>query len=434
MPDSGNDRAGGRSRKFRRRGSSRFTLEALESRQLLTRAYPIPLGPPPNVRNVVYDRTFYTMRLEGPGVIRTRGSGSDGIDVTLLGTTQESVLTVTRRPTSPLLRSLGINSNFQNPHGTGDALPVKRLEVRTGRLGGIDAPEWLDLVGPVSPLDGSVEVIRVNAIGPNARLDIAGDLGTLQADVVLLGQGGAVDVGGNVAGEVLVRDFAIDGGQFLVGQDLGGPAGFETFRIDNGGLFFVGRDVLSEFVVRQDAQFTGGGTLSVGNDVRGPIAVGGRLSATQGGRLVVGQNLARLEVGQALEVGAGEVRVGNDLRSLLVAQDLLVSQAGLLEVGRDLTGRLAVGGDLSIDAARFLVGRDLTAATLIGGSTLITNVGLWGIGRDVTQTIRIEGDLVITPGSELFVGRDLAGISVGGSIDTSEEGGVRVGGELIDLP
>ncbi len=424
--------AAGRKGARRRREAWNLALESLEGRLLLTRAYPIPLGPPPNVKNVRFDNTAYTLRLEGPGVIRTRGGGPAGVAVTLLGTTEQSVLTVTPRQSSQLFRGLGLNVPL-NPHGSGEALPIKRLDVRTGRLGGIDSPTWVDLVGPVSPLEGMVALIRVHEFGPNARLEIDGNLGTLTADKVGLGPAGRIDVEGSLLGAFEVRDLGLAGGQFLVGQDLVGPSRIGSLEVEGGGRLFVGRDVVAGLVVEQDARLSDGGVMSVGGDIRESLHVGGQLTVAPGGSMEVGQSLGRLSVGQELEVGGGRIVVGSNLGGLVVGQDVRVTRNGLLAVGRDLTGEMRVGGGFLVEGALFEIRRDLTAATEIEGDLALTGGGNWRIGRDATQTLRIDGDLVISAGSELTVGRNSAGISVGGNIDTSGDGVLRVGGNLDGL-
>lgn len=408
-------------------------LEGLEGRVLLARSYPIPLGPPPGVKNVTFEHAVYTLRLEGPGVVRVRPGGRAGVGVTLLGTTEQSVLSVTPRQGPSILRALGFKTSTSNAHGSGDPLPITRLEIRTGRLGGIVAPEWADLVGPVSPLRGSVEIVDVNAIGPNARLEIGGDLGRLAASEIDLGSNGRIDVGGSLTGEIEVGALTLDGGALLVGQDLVGSTRIASLQMKSNGRLLVGRDVVGAFVVSQGANLSAGATLGVGNNVADRLEFQGPLTVGAGGRIEVRQDLNRMVAGQSLAVIAGEIRVGADLGSLEASQGLEIRDGGRLRVERDLSEAFVLGGSLVVDSARFEIGRDLAGATRIGGDVELAHGASWTIGRDALRTVEIEGDVRIADGSSLTVGRNAAGIAAGGDVDTSGAGVIRVGGSLEGL-
>src|SRR5206468_279160 len=137
-----------------------------------------------------------------------------------------------------------------------------------------------DLVGRVTPLFGPVTSLQLDAIGPAAQLDVAGNLGpvTVNRDVTL-GPGGHITVANDLSGPFLVNGaLTVDGGQFA-----------------------VSRDVTGAFAVSRNLSVLDGGRLTVGRNLGLAVAgaglfVGGDLILKTGGSLAVAGNLNALSV------------------------------------------------------------------------------------------------------------------------------------------
>jgi hypothetical protein len=296
------------------------------------------------------------VRLEGPGVLRVQAPGQqgEGAFINALGTTSDSVLTVERKQTRPLLASLGINRRLLNVHASGDPLPIGRIRVATGQLGGIVAPDWAELVGPVSPLQGNVRTIQLEAIGPAARIDIAGNLGSpgdgqpaLAASRIELGPDGRIQVGGSVLGSIHAGSLALDGGQLVVAQDLDGVTALGALEIGGTttqpGRLVVGRDWNGPLVVHGDATIRGG-ELTVGRDSSGGAAIQGTLRVVQGGRWAIGRNLNRsIRVQGNLDLTGGTIR--SQVISAPPGTDVMIIQTGVMPPGGD--GTVQVDGSVT---------------------------------------------------------------------------------------
>lgn len=391
-------------------------MEGLEGRLLLTRAYPFP-PIPPNVRNVIFDRAVYTVKIDGPGVLRARPSGQGSVNLDLLGTTDESVVSVTRR-------KLG-------PHAPFSTLPLNQVDVRTGRLGAILAGDAADLVGTMTPIVGGMSVIQVNAIGPEARVEMLGDLGQLTANRVNLSPGGRVQVYGNL-GSMTVGAMSLDGGMFLVDQGIVGDATIGDLLAVNGGRLAAGTDVAS-LTIAGGAMIGGGGTLAVGDDL-GTLTVGRDLAITLGGRFEVGGEVeGQIGIGGSLGMFGGQLTVGTDLGGLAVGRDAQLSQGSILLIGRDLSGPATFGNTLVVDNSFIGVGRDVVGPLTIDNNLILDNEAVIAIGRDVRRPLVVGNDLRIAGESRLLFGRNVNGVEVGGNFDTSGVGVAVVGGNLNGL-
>lgn len=408
--------AGGNRVLRRERRAAKPMMENLEGRLLLTRAYPFPTVPP-NVRNVIFDRAVYTIAIDGPGVLRARPSGQGSVNLDLLGTTDQTVVSIARR-------NLG-------PHAPFSALPLNQIDVRTGRLGALVAGNAADLVGTMSSIVGGMSVIQVNAIGPDARVEVLGDLGQLSAGSVSLGPAGRVRVAGDL-GTMTAGSVNLDGGMLLVDQSIVGDATIGELRAVNGGRLATGDDVTS-LTITGGAQISHEGTLAVGDDLGG-LEIGRDLSINLGGRLEVGGDVTgRIGVGGGLGMLGGRLTVGTDLGGLWVSRDTQVGEGGFLLVGRDLSGPVSFGNTLLVDGSFVGVGRDVIGPMTVDNDLILVNDATLAVGRDVRQPLVVGNDLVIAGDANLLIGRNVWGFEVGGNLDTSGVGVVAIGGNLNDL-
>jgi hypothetical protein len=296
---------------------------------------------------------IYTIAVNGPGFVKAHPIGRGLIGINLFGTTPASQVTVTQTRV--------------NPRFTDSRLPIGRLVVRSGQLGAFQAAGTADLQGRMSNLRGRVDTLQFNALGPTARIDVQGNLGSLVVSQgINLGETGRVHVSGDLAGSVTVgEDLVLDGGQLIVDRDVTGP-------------ITVGGDLAA----------SNGGVLVVGRDLVGPLDVGGDVALASGGTILVGRDLTTFTVDGNLNTAAGgAVRVGGDLGRLSVTGSFRGKEAGDLFVGLNLGLFQVLGGGFNqpaVDRVDVEVGKNIqgldvphgifnsfiTAGVLIdGGST-----------------------------------------------------------------
>lgn len=246
-----------------RRNRPAPACESLEGRMLLSGA-----------RAVRFGGVAYAIRLDGPGTVSALVRPGQGAEITLRGTTAESRLAIARKGASQA--------------EDGPTLPISRLNVRSGALGGISAFDGSRLNGPVASLRSSVDAVAFDAIGPEAVLDVGGDLGSLSvAEGVSLGPKGQIRVAGDLRGSFTVgEDLDLQGGRVAVDGDLGGTLDIGgDLTASRGGSLRVGGD-LNSLRVRGSVRVTEGATLGVTRKL-GTLAVD-RDVDTNGGALVVG--------------------------------------------------------------------------------------------------------------------------------------------------
>jgi hypothetical protein len=384
-------------RRIRRRLAAPLTVEPLEGRLLLSM-----YQGPTRSRPVYSNGAYYRVTLTGPGYLTVSQVGSghhQQFAINLFGTTTASDLSV-----SLMLARKG----FANNHST---LQIGQLNVSSGQLGGVEALGAADLVGPVSPLNGSVSTLQFNSIGGNAQIDVPGSLGSLSTSgAITLSPTAEIHLGG-LTGPVSLGGLTIDGGQFLIDGDLTGPFNPGDVTIEQGGRLSVGGDITG--AVGLGALTLDGGQFLVSQGVAGNFAASG-MTLQNGGLLSIGQDLGGglSDTGNLTVDSHSAVVVGHNLTGLDVTQGLTLD-GGLLVVGNDLNGPMQVGSDLSIsNSGQFVVGRDLS-----GGATIM-------------------GNLAFDSGGLFTVGRDLNGLSTGGNIQFTPSAGastITVGGGLTNL-
>lgn len=422
----------GRAAGSRRRATPAPGFDCLEGRLLLQGdTTMVPLFP--TTRMVQSGGAIYTIAVSGQGFVKAHPIGRGRIGVNLFGTTSESQVTVT------LTRA---NPRFTNSH-----LPIGRLVVRSGQLGSFLAADAADLNGSLTPLRGQVDSLQFNALGPAARIDVLGSLGSLVVSQgVNLGPAGRVHVSGNVTGPVTVGDdLVIDGSQFIFDRDVAGPISVGgNLLASNNGVLVVGRDLIGPLQVGGDVSLASGGTILVGRDLTA-LRVNGNLSTAAGGAIRVGGDLDVLSVNGMFrgkdQVQAPDLFVGLNLGLFQVlgggfnqpAVDRVV-----VEVGKNIEG---------LDVPHGIFNSFITAGVLIvGGGTQTggSNVGPDGpvaifntelrAGvqiRDLTIGGDVSSDHVRNPASRptrIVAGEDrLGNFTIGGNIDN-----FQITGTLID--
>jgi hypothetical protein len=384
-------------RRIRRRLAAPLTVEPLEGRLLLSM-----YQGPTRSRPVFSNGAYYRVSLTGPGFLTVTPVGAghhQQFSINLFGTTSASNLSV-----SLMLARKG----FANDHST---LQIGQIDVNSGQLGGVEALGAADLVGPVSPLNGSVSTLQFNAIGGNAQIDVKGGLGSLATSgAITLSPTAEIHVGG-LTGPVSLGGLTIDGGQFLVDGDLTGPFDPGAVTIEQGGR------------------------LSVGGNITGAVALGDL--TLDGGQFVVSQGVSGnfAASGMTLQDG-GLLSVGHDLGgSLNDTGNLTIFSHSAIVVGNNLAG-LSVGQAMTLDGGLFVVGNDLTGPMKIGTDLSISNSGQFVVGRDLSGGATIMGNLALDSGGVFSVGRDLNGLNTGGNIQFTPSAGasaINVGGGLTNL-
>jgi len=365
----------------RRKGAAPI-VEALEARQLLS----VYTGPTTS-RPIASNGSLFTISVTGGGFQTVKRLKGGQLAINLFATNPESQVTITSQP---------LKAHFSN-----SPLEIGRINVKTGLLKSIDASA-ASLLGPMTPLKGSVSSIKFGEVGRNATIDVKGDLGELNAPRVELGPTGRIHVGGNLTGSV-GGAITLDGGQFTVDHDVTGTFNPASLVVQRGGI------------------------LAVGHDLKGGFNLEGGIEASSNGLIQVGHDLGGLTLGRGLTLQGGRFQVGNDLTTAGSLGDTLnVTDQGLFQVGRDITSGLTVDGNLTLDTGgNLVVGRDL-ASLNVGGDLLVqpTGGGVSVAGNlaalKVTGALRGKGNRLAT---DLFVGLDLSNLSVLGG--GANQGGIQ---------
>ena len=400
-------------RRGRGRRAARPSFEGLEGRQLLSAS-----------RTLLTGGGVYNVSLDGPGNLAIRPSGRGVVDVFLLGTTEQSALSV------DLSRTF---AGFSGPE-----LGIRRLLIRTGELGAINATQSARLLGPASPIRSDVSTVAFAEIGPDARLVIDGDLGTLSTRRdASIGPFGALVVTGDVTGDVAIGgDLNVDGGLVSIGRDLQGGASIGgDLVLDGNGLFYVGRDVGGAIAVDGDLLAGAPGGLVVGRDL-GRLVVVGDLDLAAGGVVRVLGDLDAIEVDGTVRGDNFEdedIRVGLNLGGFIVrggASDR-PGVAGLdLDVGKTIMG---------IDVAHGIFESVITAGVLIDGVDVGPDGPVAIRNTEIRAGVQLQNLLftgdVVTDRS-INLGRPtriIAGLDrAGNRVDVSSITGLTITGTLID--
>jgi hypothetical protein len=385
---------------LRLRRSPTLTIERLEERQLLSM-----WQGPTRSRPVYTGGAYYTVALTGPGyeTVTPLASNHKLLAINLFGTTQASNLSVSL---------MSARRGYKSGH-----LQIGQINVQSGQLGGVQAAGAADLVGSITPLNGSVSSLSFNSIGPKASIDIHGSLGGLSTTGgVNLGPTGKIQIDGDLTGPVALGALALDGGQFAVGHDISGS--FAT-----GGLS-----------IQQDGQ------LSVGHSLSGGINDSGDLDLTTNGAINIAQDLGGLTVGQNVNLDSGgRIVVGNDLNGpLTVGESLNLSNNAQIAVGRDLTGGVNVTGNINLNSGgKFAVARDLSSLTVNGNLVVGPTGSLLAVGGNLnglTVNGFFQGQGTSSP--DLIVGLDLNNLKVlGGGANQGgiQKANIAVGKDIVGI-
>ncbi|WP_148593838.1 hypothetical protein [Aquisphaera giovannonii] len=288
-----------------------------------------------HVRHVATRQGVYSLSLDGPGVLKTSPAGRGAFDVTLLGTSQSSKLTIGL-----------VRPRFHTEVGL---MSVRNLAVRTGQIGDIVA-DVASLGGRLTPLTSSVNTLDFGALGRAAQIDVAGSVASMRLGSIDLGPTGHVVIAGDVNGGAV--DQALSSSSSSTAKVT--PAmTVQTFRLD-GGRFLIGRDSSAPIVVNGDMALSHNGLFSVGRDQGALMTVHGSLVLDTGGVISVGRNLTSIKVD-------GDLLVNPTSSGIQVGGDLGVRDTGLT-VGGFFRGQ---GSASAIDLS---VGLNLNGLTILGGA------------------------------------------------------------------
>ena len=165
-----------------RRTSTAPAVESLEGRQL-----PSTFTGFTHVRNILTPAGIFSLQVTGPGVLKASPAGHGTINLNVLGTTTNSSLSITQ-----------VKPRF---HVVNNLLVIQNLTIKSGQIGNIQAsPAGLDgpMTLPMTPLTTSINTLQFGALGPNAQIDVNGDVGSMSVQNVNLGPSGHVVIAGNL--------------------------------------------------------------------------------------------------------------------------------------------------------------------------------------------------------------------------------------------
>jgi hypothetical protein len=373
--------------------------ENLEDRCLLSGSEPLF-----KFNTVGFGGVAYIISITGPGQVQTQKCGHRSVALKLVGTTQDSTLTVS-----------AFNSRTNSAT---TPLNVMAIKVRSGRLGSIAGLTSTDLEGRISTLQGPVTSIQLDSIGPKGQINIVS------------GNSSQPSVNGNL-------------GQLTVNRGITlGPSGF----ID------VGNDLTGPLSVATDLTLNGG-QIDIGRDLSGAVSIGGNLTINDGGQLDVTRNLgtAAASSANAATTSPTSTAASSTTSSSTASTTSSPSGAGISITG-NLTldnGSLAVGGNAgsltaggnfeASDGGGITVAGNMSSFTVNGGSATsgtgnltLNPGGSISVGGNLSTLI--VGNLVeLYTGTQIQVTGNLTTFSVGGNLDTATGGQVRVMGNLGTL-
>ncbi|MFO0891646.1 MAG: hypothetical protein U0790_21185 [Isosphaeraceae bacterium] len=341
------------------------------------------------MRNVPSRSGVFSLALDGPGILKTTPAGNGAFNVRVLGTTEDSTLTIAQvRP---------------RYHAVSGLLPIRNISIQSGEIGGINAGAVL-LNGSMTPLDSSPSLISFGALGPNAQIDVRGSVGAMAFGEVALGPGGHVVIAGD-----------------LTGTGSSGGAGLSVGEMTlQAGQFVIGRDALAPVAIAGDVRLSENGLFSVGRDLAGTLDVGGSVVLDAGGEILVGRNLGGMTVNGDVLVNpqaAGILVNGNMGRTRI--NGIFRGQGSPsnidLAVGLNLNGLEVVGGTAnqgSIQDANISVGKSLSGLNAAHGiyrSWITAGVAIDGV------TVGADGVTAIY-NSEIDAGTSITNVQINGDV------------------
>ncbi|MFO0910066.1 MAG: hypothetical protein U0794_17270 [Isosphaeraceae bacterium] len=374
-------------------------VETLEGRQLLSSFFTGATA----VRPVQTRGGMYTVSMSGPGLVNVSRLGQGVVGLKLYGTTSAT--------------TVNIAMTRQKLHQSATGLTVGAITVVSGQLGSINAP-GVSLVGTMTPLSGGANSLTFGSLGPNARVEVQGSLGSLGVGSMNLGPNGSVRIAGDLGQTLSVGGpMVLDGGQFVVGDSLSGALNLGSLEVKRGGQFVVGQD------------------LSGGANITGNVTV------DDNGIVAVGHDLGGLNVSRSLRLDdGGQFVVGNDLTgTVTIGQGLTLNNGGRFQVNRDVPGALTVTGNMTLGPqGTFSVGRDLTSLTVNGNLQVLPGGGPVSAGGNL-NTLQINGMLIgqgSSTATDLAVGLDLGSITVTGAAPNQgsiQAANIDVGKSILGL-
>jgi hypothetical protein len=362
---------------------------------------------PTSIKPIITHSVIDQATLKGGGYMTVRRVGPNTFNFTLIGTTPSSVFS--------------INQTRTRPHYKESPIGIGSITIKSGQLGAIEAGDTAVLEGPVTPVNDSMSAVALVGIGPNAKLDVNGDLGELTVGAVDLNPSGHINIAGDVSSGATIGALLLDGGSIHIQGGLGGGLKSGAITVQNGGSLAIGGSVTGGIDVAGPLTGLSNGSVNIGSDVSGAVTVGGDLNLSNGANVNVGRDmLGALTVrgNIVLDTGAN-LSVGRNLSALTTTGDITVQPAG---------GAISVGGNLSnltvdgvfrgkgVATPDLNVGLDLDNLKVLGGAA-----GLGGLEHVSFQVGKNINGVNIQHG--IFNSLITAGVSINGGATSPATGG-----------
>jgi len=276
----------------------------------------------------------------------------------------------------------------------------------TGSLGGsihLDGGRLVidnDVTGTLNPSNLLVERGGILAVGHDVSggIDLAGRLEARS--------NGLINIGHNLAGMKLGRGLSLQGGRFVVGNDLTGETSISSSaEVTDQGLFNVGRDLAGSFSIQDDLTLDRGGSVVVGRDVASLLVGGSLIVQPTGGFVGVQGNLNQLTINGSL-TGKGSP-LFSDLFVGLNLNDLTVAGGGANQGGIQNANIEVVKNLFGFDVHHGVFHSLITAGVLIDGAGDGSNGSGANIGADGVDAIL---------NSEIRAGMEIRNFTIGGDV------------------
>ena len=389
-------------------------VEPLEERQLLSTVEPFF-----KFNTVGFGGVRYLITVNGPGVVQAQKNGRQGVSLKVVGTTQDSQLT--------------ISAFNAHSHTSTTPLNIQNIAVRSGRIGSIQGLTSADLNGPISPLQGPVTSLQFDAIGPSAQISVGngngapssmnGNLGQLTVNRGIdLGPHGFIDIANDLTGSLSVaNNLALDRGQINIGRDLSGTVTVGgNLTIDYGGQFHVGRNVgtFGATTSGASAGSTASGSTSGASGSAAGGATGGASSGSSSGSAAGG-------------AGAGSSAGGSSSAAAGASSGAAAASGG--------SGGLSIAGNLTLDNGSLAVGGNASSITVGGNVEASQGGGIAVAGNLSSLTVNggsaaaNTGNLTLNPGGSISVGGNLTTLAVGNSVQIFTSSQIQVAGNLTSV-
>jgi len=366
----------------------------------------------------------YIITVSGPGVVQAQKNGTQGVSLKVVGTTQDSQLAIT-----------AFNAHS---HSSTTPLSINNIVVRSGRLGSIQGLTSADLNGPISPLQGPVNSLQFDAIGPKAQISIVsgnpalpsvnGNLGQLTVNRGIdLGPNGYIDIANDLTGTVSVAtNLTLDGGQVNIGRDLSGTVNIGgNLTIDDGGQFHVARNL--------------GGTGSPASSTSSAGTTGGSSGGSSGSSTTGTSGASSSGASSASGGSAAGTSGASGGSSAGTSSSSAAGSSGSAAAAAGGSGGIAITGNLTLDNGTLTVGGNASSITMGGNVEASQGGGIAVAGNLNSLTVNggsaaaNTGNLTLNPGGSISVGGNMTTLAVGNSVQIFTSSQIQVAGNLTSV-